>query len=154
MKPLNKLVPHLVVSSELSLKLSLTISAARACVNVSRAHNVATTITEKITRVLVLVVCDEKRGPRRPDVATSSERKRQLFLVRGLRRVTTGEKVGESQSTTTYTPLSRDCGNYVVTNSDSSFTLNSTLSQKAVIRLGRGQYHHAVAGGSMITMHF
>ena len=63
---------HLAVSSELSLKSSLTIGAARAGGNVSRVQIDPTTIREKIIpmRVLVVIVCERIRR-RGPDIATS-----------------------------------------------------------------------------------
>src|ERR1044071_1327206 len=81
-KPLKRLVSHLPVSRELSLKSSLTIDAARAGENVSRVQIDPTTISERTIpmRTLVLILCEVRIRPRSPDIATSLKRKQLIFV--------------------------------------------------------------------------
>jgi hypothetical protein len=72
-------VSHFAVSIELSLKLSLTIGAARAPGNVIRVQIDATTIREKTMRALVVILCEAKTLPRGADITTSLKWKTTLF---------------------------------------------------------------------------
>jgi hypothetical protein len=59
------------------LKSSLTIDAASAGGKVSSVQIDAITVSERVIpmNVLVLILCEERTGPRSPDIATSLSEK-------------------------------------------------------------------------------